>query len=55
MSATAIFGVLILVRLSTVTNEWVHRAARSYAERLFDALDEKVDLDEHPPKKLELA
>jgi hypothetical protein len=38
-----------------VTPGWVQRAAKCYAERLFDALDEKTELDESLMNKIELA
>ena len=38
-----------------ITPTWVNRAARCYAERLFDALDEKAELDEVPQPKIDLA
>jgi hypothetical protein len=37
-----------------VTPAWVHRAAKCYAERLFDALDEKTELDGSMTNKIEL-
>lgn len=50
LTAMAINAVCLLLWVLTVTPEWVHRAANAYAERLFDALDEKVELDEPKPR-----
>lgn len=52
--ATAVFVLFLLIWSAAITPNWVHRAGKSYAERLFDALDEIADLDEPPTKKLEL-
>jgi hypothetical protein len=54
LTTTAAFVLFLLIWLSAVTPNWVRRAAETYAERLFDALDEIADLDEPPTKKLEL-
>ena len=55
VTATAACVLLLLVWSSAITPKWIRREAETYAERLFDALDEIADLDEPPTKKLELA
>lgn len=54
LATAAIFVLLLLVWSMAVTPDWVQRAATAYAERLFDALDERLDLDEPPVGRLEL-
>lgn len=55
VTAAAVFTLFLLVWAVAITPNWVRRSAETYAERLFDALDEIADLDEPPTKKLELA
>jgi hypothetical protein len=52
--ALGVFTLLLAGWTSIVTPAWVHRAAKCYAERLFDALDEKTELDEALTSKIEL-
>ena len=54
VTTATVFGLFLIVWLAAVTPDWVHLAAKSYAERLFDALDEKVDLDELPSNEIKL-
>jgi hypothetical protein len=54
-TATAAFVFFLLIWSAVVTPNWVRRAGETYAERLFDVLDEIADLDEPPATKLELA
>jgi hypothetical protein len=55
-NALAMGGFVLLLASWTfvVTPAWVERAAKCYAERLFDALDEKTELDELLTNKIEL-
>jgi hypothetical protein len=53
--AMGAFSLLLASWFAVVTPAWVHRSAKCYAERLFDALDEKTELDETLPSKIELA
>jgi hypothetical protein len=53
--ATGSFLLLLAGWTFVVTPDWVYRAANTYAERLFDALDEKTELDETVTSKIELA
>jgi hypothetical protein len=48
-----LFVGCLAVWILFVTPDWVYRAARCYAERLFDALDEKIELDDPMPKIIE--
>lgn len=54
VTATLIFVLFLLVWSAAITPDWIHRSAKTYAERLFDALDEMAHLDEPPTRKLEL-
>jgi hypothetical protein len=53
--ATGSFLLLLAGWTFIVTPDWVYRAANTYAERLFDALDEKTELDETVTSKIEMA
>jgi hypothetical protein len=53
--ATGSFLFLLAGWTFIVTPDWVYRAANTYAERLFDALDEKTELDETVTSKIEMA
>jgi hypothetical protein len=56
-NALAMGGFILLLAgwALVITPVWVHQAARCYAERLFDALDENTELDESLTNKIELA
>jgi hypothetical protein len=45
-----VFAACLAIWILFVTPDWVYRAAQSYAERLFDTLDEKIELDDPMPK-----
>jgi hypothetical protein len=56
-NALAMGGFILLLAgwALVVTPAWVHRAAKCYAERLFDALDEKTELDGSMTNKIDVA
>jgi len=56
-NALAMGGFVLLTAwwCMVIKPAWVHRAATTYAERLFDALDEKAELDEPTRPRVDLA
>jgi hypothetical protein len=52
--AMVTFTLILAAWAAVVTPAWVHRAAKCYAERLFDALDEQTELDEPLTSRIEL-